>query len=242
MNQVVDRSHAIQNYLKLAEEASEKADKFRNYYKATKLQCESELIEDAQQTFTLVQNFKPEGVDALLKISKLAIMINPLSAPKELEDAVNRTEYTCSWALQQSCGKMSCAQVVAPALALIARRYFQLHLDDKGKHYLQMAITWSEYGGKLIEITQTDLKVVKTCVKGNQLDTCLTVVKKMEEYIPFYEMNDIQASFMLTLAELILPIDKEYGKTLLSKAEGWTNKNDEKALKELERVTQLYNT
>ncbi len=239
---MVDRSQTIQNYLKQAEEEPQQPIKFRNYYKAARLQCKSGLIDDAKNTFALAQGVMPDGIDSKLKIAKIAIMINPQTIPKELEDAENRAQFACSWAVKQYAGLMSCGQVFAPSLATIAKRYFQLNLPDQGKHYLQEAIKWSNYGGKLFEMTQNDLKIAKVCIKSNQPDLCLDVVKKMEGYIPLYEVDEVQASFMLTLAELILPIDKEYGKTLLSQAETWTDKNNEKAIKELERVTQLYNT
>ena len=242
MTPVIDRSQTIQNYLKQAGEEPLKPGKFRNYYLAAKLQCESGLVEDAKNTYALAQSVRPDGIENLLKITKIAIMINPQCIPKELEDAENRMEYACFWAKKQYAGLIACGQVYAPTLANIAKRYFQLNLPNKGNYYLQEAIKWSGYGGVLYEMTQNDFKIVKVCIKGNQPDSCLNVVKKMEEYIPLYEEDEIQANYMLALAELILPIDKDYGKILLSKAETWTNIDNEKEMKELDRVTQLYNS
>jgi hypothetical protein len=239
----LDSSQKIQDLLNYAEKTTFAPHKFDNYCKAAKLQCASELIEDAKKTYTLAKRAIDEDkINQLLKLSKIAIMINPTTTPDELKKAAERIEKDCNWAERQPQGKSVLGETYALRLALLAKRYFQMGSSYTGNSYLQEAINWSNCGQRLIEGARTDLKIVKVCIKGNQFNTCLQTVKKMEKYIPLLELNYMKANYMLTLAELILPIDKDYGKTLLSKAEKWIDKNNEKEIDRLNRVTQLYNT
>jgi hypothetical protein len=239
----LDSSQRIQTHLRYAEETNFPPNKFKNYCKAAKLQCVSNLIEAARNTYDLALKAQDkDDVNQLLKLSRIAIMINPTRTPDDLKEAADRIEKDCNWAERQSRGKSTLGETYALRLALLAKRYFQMNSSYTGNHYLQKAINWSNCGQRLIEGAQADLKIVKVCIKGNQRNTCLQTVKKMEEYIPLLEFNYLKANYMLILAELLLPIDKNYGKTLISKAETWTDKNNKKEADRLNETIQLYNT
>jgi len=233
-----DRATEIAANLKKAAETSFSPWKFDYLYKAAKLQCASKLYDDAKKTYELLKNTESWGsfsVEKLLKIAKIAIMINPTETPKELKDAKDQIMKNCEWQTTQPFGRNTLGTLYAGDLTLLAKRYFQLNKKDDGNVYLQQAKQWAGYGGgDFYREMSVGLKIAKVYKNSNQPEKCLEFVKTIVKYMSKISLgrmktdeNSLKASYKLDCAELILSIDKDYGNTLIASAREVLEKIDE---------------